>query len=104
MRVLQTEFALVTVFRHVWGGGSETSCLQEKGLTPGKFFLSDSIATSSYVLGNGLANFFLLPPMVSTHTASREELKAAKVPIAWRDQCSMYASLSVWMGLVPTDH
>ncbi|KAF8131028.1 NADH-ubiquinone oxidoreductase B18 subunit-domain-containing protein [Boletus edulis] len=26
--------------------------------------------------------------MVSAHTASQEELKLAKVPVAWRDQCS----------------
>ncbi|OAX41092.1 hypothetical protein K503DRAFT_538304 [Rhizopogon vinicolor AM-OR11-026] len=26
--------------------------------------------------------------MPSSHTASQEELKAAKVPLAWRDQCS----------------
>jgi len=28
--------------------------------------------------------------MPSSHTASQEELKAAKVPLAWRDQCSAY--------------
>ena len=42
--------------------------------------------------------------MVSAHTASQEELKAAKVPVAWRDQCSAYVSLCVWAGSVPTDH
>jgi len=26
--------------------------------------------------------------MVSAHTASQEELKAARIPVAWRDQCS----------------
>ncbi|KAI6039210.1 B18 subunit of NADH:ubiquinone oxidoreductase, partial [Pisolithus marmoratus] len=26
--------------------------------------------------------------MTSSHIASQEELKAAKVPVAWRDQCS----------------
>ncbi|KAH7888196.1 NADH-ubiquinone oxidoreductase B18 subunit-domain-containing protein [Phlebopus sp. FC_14] len=26
--------------------------------------------------------------MTTTYTASQEELKAAKVPTAWRDQCS----------------
>jgi hypothetical protein len=29
--------------------------------------------------------------MTSSTTASQEELKAAKVPVAWRDGCSAYA-------------
>lgn len=28
--------------------------------------------------------------MPSSHAASQEELKAAKVPLGWRDQCSAY--------------
>lgn len=30
----------------------------------------------------------LTSPMAASTTASQEELKAAKVPLAWRDRCS----------------
>lgn len=34
----------------------------------------------------------LLATMTSSTTASQEELKAHKVPLAWRDGCSAYVS------------
>lgn len=39
-------------------------------------------------------------PMSST-TASQEELKAHRVPIAWRDQCSAYVLLSLRIRVPP---
>lgn len=40
-----------------------------------------------------------LPPMASSTTASQEELKQHKIPVAWRDQCSACVCIPLSIGV-----